>query len=379
MTATGAGAFTVSACDGAARVGTLHTTHGVVPTPAFMPVGTAATVKGLRPTDIRATGAHMILANAYHLMLRPGAEHISRLGGLHRFMGWDGPILTDSGGYQVLSLAPLRRVRECGVTFRSHVDGRTHELTPERAIETQERIGADIAMVLDECPPFPSEKGAAANSMRLSLRWAARSRAAWPARSGAGLFGIVQGGVFPDLRAESAAGLRGVGFDGYAIGGLAVGEGPATMLEVLGATVPHLPGDSPRYLMGVGKPDQIVASVLLGVDLFDCVLPTRSGRTGQAFTRDGPLSLRNARFAKEALPLDAECGCAACRIHTRAYLHHLVRGREILGAVLLTLHNVTFYQDMMAGLAAAIVAGRAADWAAAFTARYRRHAADAAP
>ena len=363
--------FSVSARDGAARVGVLTTAHGAVPTPAFMPVGTAATVKGLAPQAVRATGARMILANTYHLMMRPGAGRIARLGGLHRFMGWAGPILTDSGGYQVLSLAPLRRVTESGVRFRSHLDGAIHELTPERVTQAQEEFGSDISMVLDECPAFPIGKEDSAGSMRLSLRWAERCRGAWRARPGRGMFGILQGGVYEDLRAESAAGLRSMGFEGYAIGGLAVGEGPALMLEVLEAAVPHLPDDAPRYLMGVGKPDQIVSAVVRGVDMFDCVLPTRSGRTGQAFTRDGPLNLRNARFAEDARPLDSECRCTACSGHSRAYLHHLVRCREILGAMLLSVHNVTFYQDIMAGLAEAIAVGAARGWAAAFTSRYR--------
>ena len=362
--------YEVVATDGAARCGVLHTAHGQVRTPAFMPVGTAATVKAMTPDAVAASGAEMILANTYHLMLRPGTERIAGLGGLHEFMGWRGPILTDSGGYQVLSLAELRRIDESGVTFRSHLDGTAHELTPERVIAAQEALGSDVAMVLDECPPYPVDKSDAAESLHLSLRWAARCREAWRGTPGHGLFGIVQGSTYPDLRAECADGVTAIGFDGYAIGGLAVGEGPAALLDVVAATAPALPAAAPRYLMGVGKPDQIVASVLRGVDLFDCVLPTRSGRTGQAFTRDGPLNLRNARFATDAGPLDEACTCPACRNHTRAYLHHLVRSREILGAMLLTVHNVTFYQDIVSGLRAAILAAAAEVWAASFVQRY---------
>ena len=362
--------YDVVASDGAARCGVLHTAHGPVHTPAFMPVGTAATVKAMTPEAVAASGAEMILANTYHLMLRPGTERISGLGGLHAFMGWRGPILTDSGGYQVLSLANLRRIDESGVTFRSHLDGSAHELTPERVIAAQEALGSDVAMVLDECPPYPVDKADAAESVRLSLRWAARCREAWRGAPGRGLFGIVQGSTYPDLRAECAAGLAAVGFDGYAIGGLAVGEGPAALLEVVAGTTPALPEFAPRYLMGVGKPDQIVAAVLRGADLFDCVLPTRSGRTGQAFTRDGPLNLRNARFGADRGPLDEACACPACRAHSRAYLHHLVRSREILGAMLLTVHNVTFYQDVVAGLRAAILAAATEAWAGSFLRRY---------
>jgi queuine tRNA-ribosyltransferase len=363
-------AFDLTSTDGAARAGVLRTAHGDVRTPAFMPVGTGATVKGLAPADIVATGAEMVLCNTYHLMLRPGTERVARLGGLHKFMNWPGPILTDSGGYQVLSLAELRRVDESGVTFRSHLDGSAHELTPERVVQAQVDLDSTVAMVLDECLKFPVSKDDAADSMGLTLRWAARCREAWPERAGYGLFGIVQGSVFPDLRAECADGLRAIGFEGYAIGGIAVGESPEDMLAVVGATAPLLPAGLPRYLMGVGKPEQLVAAVQCGVDMFDCVLPTRSGRTGQAFTRDGPLNLRNAQFAEDQRPLDPDCGCSACRDHDRAYLHHLVRSREILGAMLLTRHNVTFYQDVLAGLRLSIGAGESAAWAAAFTARY---------
>ena len=349
-------AFAVEAGDGAARCGVLTTAHGRVRTPAFMPVGTAATVKAMTPEAVRATGAEIVLANTYHLMLRPGPERIAELGGLHRFMNWRGPVLTDSGGYQVMSLADRREIGEAGVTFRSHLDGRPYELTPERAIEIQRLLGADIAMVLDECTPFPASEDEAAASMRLSMRWAERSRAAFRARPGHALFGIVQGGVHAGLRAESAAVLTGIGFDGYAIGGLAVGEGQATMFAVLEATVPHLPAAAPRYLMGVGKPADIVGAVRRGVDMFDCVLPTRSGRTGQAFTRRGAVNLLNARHADDPRPLDAECACPTCRGYGRAYLHHLFKAKEILGAMLLTWHNLHYYQDLMADLRRAIVA-----------------------
>ncbi|HYB56437.1 MAG TPA: tRNA guanosine(34) transglycosylase Tgt, partial [Alphaproteobacteria bacterium] len=303
---------------GAARRGRLHTAHGVVETPAFMPVGTAGTVKAMTPDAVRATGAEIILANTYHLMLRPGAERIARLGGLHRFMDWPGPILTDSGGYQVMSLAQLRSLSEEGVAFQSHLDGAREMLTPERAIEVQRLLDATIAMALDECTEWPCEEAAAAQSMRLSMRWAERSKAAFRERPGYGLFGIVQGSVYPGLREESAKALRRIGFEGYGIGGLAVGEGQALMFATLEATVPQLPADGPRYLMGVGKPDDIIQAVARGIDLFDCVLPTRSGRTGQAFTRRAAINLRNARHAEDPRPLDAACLCPACRGFSRA-------------------------------------------------------------
>ena len=350
--------FTLLASDGAARRGRIEAAHGAVETPAFMPVGTAATVKAMRPEDVAATGAEIILADTYHLMLRPSAERIAELGGLHKFMNWPGPILTDSGGFQVMSLAKLRKLSEAGVTFRSHLDGARFELTPERAIEIQHLLGADIAMVFDECTPFPAEEAAAQHSMELSMRWAERSKRAYRARPGHALFGIVQGSVYPELRRRSAAALRQIGFDGYAVGGLAVGEGQATMFRVLDETVPALPEDRPRYLMGVGKPDDIVGAVRRGIDMFDCVLPTRSGRTAQAFTRRGTLNLRNARHAADPRPLDAECGCTACTAYSRAYLHHVVRGGEILAAMLLTTHNLRYYQDLLAGLRGAIGAGR---------------------
>jgi len=362
--------FTIDAVDGRARVGRLDTGHGTVDTPAFMPVGTAATVKALTPDMVRATGAGMVLANTYHLMLRPGAERVARLGGLHRFMNWPGPILTDSGGFQVMSLAGLCSIDEVGVDFRSHIDGARVFLTPERAVEIQDLLDATITMVLDECTAFPATHQEAAASMRRSMRWAGRSREAFRARDGYGLFGIVQGGVYPDLRSESAATLTGIGFDGYAIGGLAVGEGQATMFGVLDATVALLPADRPRYLMGVGTPADIVGAVARGVDLFDCVLPTRSGRTGQAFTQAGTLNLRNARHAEDMNPIDASIDCPASRLYSRAYLHHLVRAKEILAAILLTWHNVAFYQQLMADLRRAIAEGRLREFAARFVAEY---------
>ncbi|BBK37092.1 queuine tRNA-ribosyltransferase [Allostella sp. ATCC 35155] len=323
-----------------------------------MPVGTAATVKAMTPDAVRATGAEIVLGNTYHLMLRPGAERIGRLGGLHRFMGWNGPILTDSGGFQVMSLSALRKIDENGVTFRSHLDGSAHAVTPERSIAIQHLLDADVTMAFDECTPFPATEDAAAASMRLSMRWAGRSREAFRDRPGYGLFGIVQGSTYRDLRAESAAALRAIGFDGYAIGGLAVGEGQAAMFETVGYTAPMLPPDRPRYLMGVGRPEDILGAVCRGVDMFDCVMPTRSGRTAQGFTRRGTVNMRNARHAEDPRPLDAACACPACRNHSRAYLHHLVKSNEILGAMLLTWHNIQYYQDLMAGLRDAIVAGR---------------------
>jgi len=358
--------FTVDATDGAARRGRLTTAHGVVDTPAFMPVGTAATVKGMLPSSVKATGAGILLGNTYHLMLRPGAERIEKLGGLHAFMGWDGPILTDSGGYQVMSLTELRKLDESGVRFRSHIDGSYHTLTPESSIDIQHKLDANITMAFDECTPFPVTPEVAAESMRLSMRWAERSRNAFKPRDGYGLFGIVQGGVFDDLRRESAAALKAIGFDGYAVGGLAVGEGQAEMLRVLDVTVPELPEDRPRYLMGVGKPDDLVKAVQRGVDMFDCVLPTRSGRTSQAFTRRGQVNLRNARHADDPRPLDEHCACPACDGFSRAYLQHLVKAGEMLGAMLLTWHNLHYYQELMAGLRAAIEAGGLEDFAGAF-------------
>ena len=364
--------FEVLASDGAARRGRLMTAHGVVDTPAFMPVGTAATVKALTPGMIASTGARMILANTYHLMLRPGAERIERLGGLHAFMRWPQPILTDSGGYQVMSLAVLRTLDEDGVEFRSHLDGSRHRLTPERAITIQRALDATVTMVLDECTSYPVEKTVAEQSMQRSMRWAARCRDAFVARPGYGLFGIVQGGVHADLRAESAAALVGIGFDGYAIGGLAIGEGQATTFAVLDATVPCLPAGRPRYLMGVGKPDDLVGAVARGIDMFDCVLPTRSGRTGQAFTTRGTINIRNARHADDPRPLDESVDCPASRDYSRAYLHHLFRCGEILGAMLLTWHNVAYYQSLMARMRVAIAAGSFADFRQAFDAEQTR-------
>ncbi len=363
-------AFTLDATDGAARAGTLTTAHGVVETPTFMPVGTRATVKGLTPEMVAATGAGIVLANTYHLMLRPGAERVARLGGLHRFMQWPGPILTDSGGFQVMSLAKLRQLDEDGVTFASHLDGSRHRLTPERATEIQHLLDATIAMQLDECPAWPIEEEASRRSMALSLRWAERSRRAFTARPGYGQFGIVQGGTFADQRLASARGLVDIGFEGYAVGGLAVGEPQARMFEVLDETCPALPTDKPRYLMGVGKPPDIVGAVLRGVDMFDCVLPTRSGRTGQAFTRRGTVNLKNARHKDDPRPLDPESDCPAARDYSRAYLHHLVKCDEILASVLITWNNVWFFEDLVRGLRRAIAAGEAANYAAAFLETY---------
>ncbi|CCG41856.1 tRNA guanosine(34) transglycosylase Tgt [Magnetospirillum molischianum] len=357
------------ATDGAARLGRLHTAHGAIDTPAFMPVGTAATVKAMQPESVAATGAQIVLGNTYHLMLRPGAERIDRLGGLHRFMNWSGPILTDSGGFQVMSLAKLRKLDENGVTFQSHHDGSSHHLSPERSMEIQRLLGADITMAFDECTPFPATPAQAADSMRLSMRWAVRSKAAFVERPGHGLFGIVQGGIYSDLRAESARALIDIGFDGYAVGGLAVGEGQEAMFATLDATVPLLPEDRPRYLMGVGRPSDIVGAVLRGIDMFDCVMPTRSGRTAQAFTRRGTVNLRNARHQDDPRPLEEGCACPACRSYSRAYLHHLIRSEEILGPMLLTWHNIQAYQDLMRDLRAAIGAGRVAAFAAEAAAR----------
>ncbi len=348
----------IIARDGAARLGELSTAHGIVHTPVFMPVGTAGTVKAMTPDAVRITGAEIILGNTYHLMLRPGAERVDRLGGLHKFMDWPGPILTDSGGFQVMSLAKLRRMTEQGVEFQSHLDGSRHMLTPERAMEIQRLLDATITMALDECTPFPATETDAAISMRLSMRWAKRCREFFVQRAGYGLFGIQQGGVYPELRAESAAALAAIGFDGYAVGGLAVGEGQETMFAVLNQAVPLLPDDRPRYLMGVGRPLDIVGAVIRGIDMFDCVIPTRSGRTGQGFTRRGTVNLRNARHQDDPRPLDEACGCPACTKFSRAYLHHLFRAGEILGAVLLTWHNLHYYQDLMRGLRAAIAERR---------------------
>jgi len=350
--------FDLLAEDGTARRGRITTAHGTIETPAFMPVGTAGTVKAMRPEEVEATGAEIILGNTYHLMLRPGAERVDRLGGLHKFMRWPGPILTDSGGFQVMSLSELRKITEDGVRFRSHIDGSYIDLTPERSIQIQNLLDATITMAFDECTPFPTEHAVAAKSMQLSMRWAKRSSYAFEARAGYGLFGIVQGGVYEDLRAESAGMLQDIGFDGYAVGGLAVGEGQEQMFETLQATTPHLPRERPRYLMGVGKPADIIGAVARGVDMFDCVLPTRSGRTGQAWTWDGPLNLRNAKHRDDAnTPLDPTCECPACQKYDRAYLHHLTKAQEVLGLMLLTQHNLWHYQDLMRRIRAAIEAG----------------------
>ncbi|MBR0669992.1 tRNA guanosine(34) transglycosylase Tgt [Neoroseomonas soli] len=359
------------ATDGAARAGVLHTAHGEVPTPVFMPVGTAGTVKAMTADAVRATGARMVLGNTYHLMLRPGAERVGRLGGLHRMMDWHGPILTDSGGFQVMSLSGLRKMDEQGVTFQSHIDGSKHRLTPERSVEIQRLLGADVTMCLDECTPFPATEKQAAESMRLSMRWAARCRDAFTEREGHGLFGIVQGSTYPDLRAESVEALTRIGFEGYAVGGLAVGEGQEMMFSVLDTTVPLLPGDSARYLMGVGTPSDLVGAVRRGIDMFDCVMPTRSGRTGRAYTRRGVLNIRNARHAEDDGPLDPDCSCPACRRHSRAYLHHLFKAGEMLGPMLLTWHNIQYYQDLMAELRAAILEGHFEETAARIEAGWR--------
>jgi queuine tRNA-ribosyltransferase len=343
--------------DGAARAGMMRTAHGDVPTPTFMAVGTAGTVKAMTADAVRATGANIVLGNTYHLMLRPTPERVARLGGLHKMMDWPGPILTDSGGFQIMSLAKLRKMDETGVTFRSHLDGSAHHLSPERSMEIQHLLDATITMVLDECTKFPATHEEAAISMRLSTRWARRSRAAFIPRLGYGQFGIVQGSVYEDLRAESAAALAALDFEGYAVGGLAVGEGQAMMNAVLDYTTPMLPKHKPRYLMGVGTPDDLLGAVARGVDMFDCVMPTRAGRTARGFTSAGVFNLRNARFIDDGTALDPACCCLCCTRHTRAYLHHLFRAEEMLGPMLLTIHNLTYYQSLMQGARAAILAG----------------------
>jgi queuine tRNA-ribosyltransferase len=364
-------AWRQTAGDGAARAGVMATAHGEAPTPAFMAVGTAGTVKAMTADAVRATGTAIILGNTYHLMLRPGAERVAALGGLHRLADWPGPILTDSGGFQIMSLAKLRKVDADGVTFRSHLDGSAHRLTPERSTGIQHLLDATITMALDECTPFPATEDAARASMALTHRWAARSRAAFVPRPGYGQFGIVQGSVFPALRLASAAAITDIGFEGIAIGGLAVGEGQPAMFEVLDITVPALPADRPRYLMGVGTPDDLLGAVGRGIDMFDCVIPTRAGRTARAYTRGGVMNLRNARFADDAAPLDAACACPACARHSRAYLHHLFRAGEMLGPMLLTWHNLTYYQDLMRGMREAIAGRRFADYAEACRAGWR--------
>ncbi|MSU91003.1 tRNA guanosine(34) transglycosylase Tgt [Rhodobacteraceae bacterium 2CG4] len=358
--------FSVGATDGKARTGVIDTPRGQIRTPAFMPVGTAATVKAMLPENVRDTGADILLGNTYHLMLRPGAERIHRLGGLHRFMNWQRPILTDSGGFQVMSLADLRKLTEQGVTFRSHVDGSKHTLTPERSMEIQRLLGSDIVMCFDECPALPADRARIAESMRLSMRWAQRSRDAFGDRPGHALFGIQQGGLERDLREQSAEALTAIGFDGYAVGGLAVGEGQQAMFACLDHAPGMLPADKPRYLMGVGKPDDIVGAVARGIDMFDCVLPSRSGRTAQALTRRGAVNLRNARHAEDPRPLDEACTCPACRNYCRGYLHHVVRSGEIIAAMLLTWHNLHYYQDLMQGLRTAIAESRLQDFIRGF-------------
>lgn len=358
--------FDVIGSDGAARRGRLTTAHGSVDTPAFMPVGTLGTVKGLLPEQVAASGAQILLGNTYHLMLRPGAERVARLGGLRRFMGWEGPILTDSGGFQVMSLARFRKIEERGATFKSHLDGSLHELTPERSIEIQYLLDANITMQLDECIGYPAPEGEAERAMELSLRWAERCKQAFTKRPGYGLFGIVQGGVDETLRQASARALADMEFDGYAVGGLAVGEPQEIMLEVLGFTLPFLPKTRPRYLMGVGTPEDLVKAVLKGVDMFDCVLPTRSGRTARGYTRRGVINLRNARHRDDPRPIDPDCPCPSCSRWSRAYLHHLFRAEEMLGPILLTLHNLHYYQEVMAELRSAIERGSTQDFAAAF-------------
>lgn len=366
--------FNIAATDGMARTGSIQMMRGEIRTPAFMPVGTAGTVKAMLPENVRATGADVLLGNTYHLMLRPTAERVAKLGGLHKFMNWDRPILTDSGGFQVMSLTELRKMSEEGVTFKSHLDGSKIMLTPERSMEIQRLLGSDIVMCFDECTPFPATHGEAEKSMELSMRWAQRSRDGFDGgdehASKSALFGIVQGGVYEDLRFRSIDALADIGFDGYAVGGLAVGEGQETMFEVLDFTMPKMPQEAPRYLMGVGKPDDIVGAVERGIDMFDCVMPTRSGRTGQGFTRRGAVNMKNARHKNDTRPIDEACSCPACTQYSRAYVHHLIRAGEILGAMLLTWHNLQFYQDLMTGLRDAIGEGRLTAFANDFRARY---------
>jgi len=361
--------FTLNATDGAARTGVINTPRGAVRTPAFMPVGTAGTVKAMMPESVRATGADILLGNTYHLMLRPTAERIHALGGLHRFMNWERPILTDSGGFQVMSLASLRKLTEEGVKFSSHIDGSKHMVTPERSMEIQRLLGSDIVMAFDECPALPAETKVVEKSMQLSMRWAQRSRDAFGDRPGHALFGIMQGGVTPELREESAKALVDIGFEGYAVGGLAVGEGQEAMFGVLDYATGYLPADKPRYLMGVGKPDDIVGAVKRGIDMMDCVLPSRSGRTGQGWTHRGSVNLRNARHKDDPRPLEEGCGCPACSNYSRAYLHHVVRSDEIIGSMLLTWHNLYYYQTLMQEMRDAIAVGNFAGFEADFHAR----------
>ncbi len=358
--------FNLHATDGKARTGVINTPRGDIRTPAFMPVGTAATVKAMMPESVAATGADILLGNTYHLMLRPTAERIANLGGLHKFMNWDKPILTDSGGFQVMSLSDLRKMSEHGVTFKSHIDGSKHELTPERSMEIQKLLGSDIVMCFDECPALPADRKRLTESMELSMRWAQRSRDAFGDRPGHALFGIQQGGLEEDLRAQSAEALRAIEFDGYAVGGLAVGEGQEAMFNTLDFAPDQLPTDKPRYLMGVGKPDDIVGAVKRGIDMMDCVLPSRSGRTGQLFTRRGVLNIKNARHADDPRPIDENCSCPACSNYSRAYLHHVFRAQEMISGMLLTWHNLQYFQDIMDGMRGAIAAGTFAAWEADF-------------
>lgn len=358
--------FDLAASDGRARTGVIQTPRGSIRTPAFMPVGTAATVKAMFPESVRQTGADILLGNTYHLMLRPTAERIYNLGGLHEFMNWSGPILTDSGGFQVMSLSGLRKLTEHGVTFKSHIDGSKHELTPERSMEVQRLLGSDIVMCFDECPALPSDYDQIAKSMELSMRWAERSRTAFGDRPGYALFGIQQGGLEKDLRRQSAEVLCQIGFEGYAVGGLAVGEGQEAMFGCLDYAAEQLPKDKPRYLMGVGKPDDMVGAVARGIDMMDCVLPSRSGRTGQVFTRSGVLNIKNARHADDPRPLDENCSCPACKSYSRAYLHHVFRSQEILSSMLLTWHNLQYYQDIMASMREAIMKGVFEAWQSEF-------------
>ncbi|TYC90741.1 tRNA guanosine(34) transglycosylase Tgt [Novosphingobium sp. BW1] len=366
--------FSIHARDGRARTGVIQMRRGEIRTPAFMPVGTAATVKAMKPQDVRAAGADIILGNTYHLMLRPGAERMARLGGLHKFMNWDRPILTDSGGYQVMSLSDLRKITEEGVTFASHLDGSRHMLSPERSMEIQRLLGSDIVMAFDECPKIDQPRDVIARSMEMSMRWAKRSRDGFDSgeehAERSALFGIQQGALDEGLRKASADALVDIGFDGYAIGGLAVGEGQEAMFATLEFAPQQLPEDRPRYLMGVGKPDDLVGAVERGVDMFDCVLPTRSGRNGQAFTWNGPLNMRNARHAEDTGPVDERCGCPVCHTYSRAYLHHLIRSGEMLGAMLLTEHNIWFYQQLMQGMRDAIAEQRFDIFAADFRRDY---------
>ena len=358
--------FDLQATDGSARTGVMRTQRGDIRTPAFMPVGTAATVKAMMPESVRATGADILLGNTYHLMLRPTAERIARLGGLHKFMNWDRPILTDSGGFQVMSLAGMRKLTEEGVVFQSHYDGSKHNLTPERSMEIQALLGSDIVMCFDECPALPADRTRLEDSMQMSMRWAKRSRAAFGDRPGHALFGIQQGGLDEDLRKQSADALQDIGFEGYAVGGLAVGEGQEAMFGCLDFAPDQLPTQKPRYLMGVGKPDDIVGAVKRGIDMMDCVLPSRSGRTGQIFTRTGVLNIKNARHADDPRPLDEGCSCPACRNYSRAYLHHVFRSQEMISGMLLTWHNLTYFQDIMAGMRDAIATQSFAAWEADF-------------